>query len=193
MLCRESASRRSSSATSRPEIQLIPNCTNKEQLLAAVQDLMRTMPPRSTIHSGRDENLSWLSRVAALIGEWCPTKAAFFTLYLNDFHSPFAHNADWIAGALARVGFGSQRLLGMLRMLSFGSTRRRLLTRQSGDWRSRGRGVGTLPSIYLGGYAESCARCCGAACASSNYYSGSEGCFGQDQIKTLRDSSLCSE
>jgi hypothetical protein len=65
----------------------------KEQLLAEVEDLLRTMPPRPTIRHETDENLSWLGRVSAVIEQWTPTKAFFLTQYMDRFHGSNAHEA----------------------------------------------------------------------------------------------------
>jgi hypothetical protein len=65
----------------------------KEQLLAEVEDLLRTMPPRATIRHGTDEDLSWLGRVSAVIEQWTPKKAFFLTQYMDHFYSSNAHVA----------------------------------------------------------------------------------------------------
>jgi len=46
----------------------------KEQLLAEVEDLLRTMPPQETLRHETQENLSWLGRIAAVINEWESSK-----------------------------------------------------------------------------------------------------------------------
>jgi hypothetical protein len=39
----------------------------QEQLLAELEDLLRTMPPKETLGLVTDENLAWLGRAAAVI------------------------------------------------------------------------------------------------------------------------------
>jgi hypothetical protein len=41
-----------------------------ELLLAEVEDVIRAMPPRSTIRRETPENLAWLGRVSAIIEQW---------------------------------------------------------------------------------------------------------------------------
>jgi hypothetical protein len=65
----------------------------KEQLLAEVDDLLRTMPPRQTIRHETEENLSWMGKVAAVIEQWSPPKATLFRQYLDQFQSIMAHEA----------------------------------------------------------------------------------------------------
>lgn len=43
---------------------------NTEELLAEVEDLLRSMPNRATINHALDENFSWLGRVAAVLLTW---------------------------------------------------------------------------------------------------------------------------
>jgi hypothetical protein len=45
-----------------------------EQLLAEVEDVIRSMPPRETIRHDKPENLAWLGRVSAVIEQWNPIK-----------------------------------------------------------------------------------------------------------------------
>lgn len=45
-----------------------------EQLLAEVEDVIRSMPPRATIRHDTPENLAWLGRVSAVIESWKPAK-----------------------------------------------------------------------------------------------------------------------
>ena len=53
------------------------------QLLAQVEDLIRTTPPRSTFRHETDENFAWQGRAASLIAEWSPPKAITFEGYLR--------------------------------------------------------------------------------------------------------------
>lgn len=64
-----------------------------EQLLAEVEDLLRTMPPRATLRHDTDENISWLGRAAALVEAWKPLNIVLFRSYLDQFHGRTAQNA----------------------------------------------------------------------------------------------------
>jgi len=46
----------------------------KEQLLAEVEDLLRTMPSMAKIRESLPENYAWMGRAAAVIEKWQPTK-----------------------------------------------------------------------------------------------------------------------
>lgn len=66
----------------------------KEQLLAEIEDVLRTMPPRETIRHETQENLEWLGRVSAVIENWNATKAiVLLPSYLNEFHGINAREA----------------------------------------------------------------------------------------------------
>ena len=49
----------------------------KEELLAELEDLLRTMPPKERLGDDTQENLSWLGRAAAIINQWDSAKAIF--------------------------------------------------------------------------------------------------------------------
>jgi hypothetical protein len=66
----------------------------KEQLLAEVEDLLRTMPPWATIRHETDENFAWLGRLSAVIEVWSPPKAVLLAAYLDQFHNVLARPAD---------------------------------------------------------------------------------------------------
>src|SRR5882724_7854626 len=66
----------------------------KEQLLAEVEDLLRTIPPRATIHQETELNFSWLGRVAAVIGLWDLGKGVLMGSYLREFHSRLTVTSD---------------------------------------------------------------------------------------------------
>ena len=65
-----------------------------EQLLAEVEDLIRTMPPRATIRHETPENYAWLGRAAALVSTWNSGKAIFFDSYINTIHATRATDAS---------------------------------------------------------------------------------------------------
>ena len=59
----------------------------KEQLLAEIEDILKTMPPRSTIRHHTEENVNWFGRVSAAIEKWTPSKRALVKEYLDLFFS----------------------------------------------------------------------------------------------------------
>ena len=67
----------------------------KEQLLAEVEDLLRTTPPRETIRHATDENLSWFGRAFALVGQWKSELSSLMWGYQERIHG--------LAGSDARV------------------------------------------------------------------------------------------
>ena len=73
----------------------------KEQLLAEVEDILRTMPPRATIRQDTAENLSWFGRVSAVIESWNPQKGSLLEQYLKQFFSTI--HAREIAQSYKRV------------------------------------------------------------------------------------------
>jgi hypothetical protein len=62
----------------------------QEQLLAELEDLLRTMPNEATIRHDTDENFSWLGRAAAIIERWNESKGVEFSGYLTKFHDVMA-------------------------------------------------------------------------------------------------------
>ena len=70
----------------------MPNLTS-EQLLAEVEDLIRTMPPRATIRHETAENYAWFGRAAALIAVWNSVKAIAFDGYIQTVHAQRAMDA----------------------------------------------------------------------------------------------------
>jgi len=64
-----------------------------EQILAEVEDILRTMPARETIRHETEENLAWMGRVSALIDNWNPPMSLVFRCYLETFHGLSAREA----------------------------------------------------------------------------------------------------
>ena len=63
----------------------------KEQLLAEIDDLLRTMPPINKFHEANEENLSWLGRAMAILNQWDILSAVPAQGYVHDIqsiHSP---------------------------------------------------------------------------------------------------------
>lgn len=65
-----------------------------EQLLAEVEDILRSMPPRETLRHGTDENFGWLGRVSALIEAWSTPKTIFLRSAMDQFHGQSARDAQ---------------------------------------------------------------------------------------------------
>ena len=64
-----------------------------EQLLAEVEDVIRSMPPRATIRHETPENLSWLGRASAVIHLWDPIRAVAFARHVSNAHATMAIEA----------------------------------------------------------------------------------------------------
>ena len=75
-----------------------------EQLLAEIEDVIRTMPSRETIHQDSPEILSWMGRASAVIHVWDPVRAVTFNRHITDVHAPMANDSY-------------RGLLGMIKML----------------------------------------------------------------------------
>jgi hypothetical protein len=57
-----------------------------EQLLAEIEDLLRTMPDGGALHRPTEQNFSWLGRAAAIFEQWSPLRIALFTMSMNKLH-----------------------------------------------------------------------------------------------------------
>lgn len=77
----------------------------KEELLAEIEDTLRTMPPRATIRHETPENLAWFGRVSAAIEKWNPAKSVLVKEYCDLFFSN---------GHARETGFGLTKLLALL-------------------------------------------------------------------------------
>ena len=69
------------------------NVVSLEQMLAEVEDLLRTMPPRATIRHELPENFTWLGRAAALVSMWDRVEGAVFNTYLAEMNHQMAQPA----------------------------------------------------------------------------------------------------
>lgn len=58
----------------------------EQQLLAEIEDILRTAPPRATIRHEVPENFIWLGRAAALIEQWNRSKGVAFAAAVNKLH-----------------------------------------------------------------------------------------------------------
>ena len=63
---------------------------DKEDILANLEDLLRTMPSRREIRTNNSDVLIWIGRAAAIISEWRPAVEPKFSRFidgLNDSHA----------------------------------------------------------------------------------------------------------
>ena len=67
---------------------------NQEELLGEMEDILRTMPPRGTLHHPTDENFAWLGRVSAFIEAWDGPKSIPLGVAMNQLHSQMARDAQ---------------------------------------------------------------------------------------------------
>jgi hypothetical protein len=64
---------------------------SQEQLLAELEDVIRTMPARETIRHETAENIAWLGRASAVIAMWDQKKGAVFDGYVAKLGEVLAH------------------------------------------------------------------------------------------------------
>jgi hypothetical protein len=57
------------------------------QILAELEDLLRTMPPRETLRHSTEENHAWFGRARAIVSAWNGIPAADFGQYVDTFFS----------------------------------------------------------------------------------------------------------
>lgn len=70
-----------------------------EQLLAEFEDLIRSMPPRNTLHHQSPEIQEWFGRALALVNVWAPMKLPFFEIHISNIHqSTGSGHEDGIRG-----------------------------------------------------------------------------------------------
>jgi hypothetical protein len=74
-----------------------------EQLLAEIEDLIRTTPPLETIREGTEEGHAWLGRVSAAIERWDKPRMVQVTLMVGEIHNFYT--------AVATSGFAELRTL----------------------------------------------------------------------------------
>ena len=65
-----------------------------EQLLAEVEDVLRTMPPRETFGNHTLEHFSWLGRAQAVVRLWNPLQAPFFDGHIAKVNSRSARDVE---------------------------------------------------------------------------------------------------
>jgi len=75
-----------------------------EQLLAEIEDVIRTMPPRDLIHNDASETLAWIGRATAVMHEWDNIRSTSFNLHIASIHRGTIHDlASGYKGALAML------------------------------------------------------------------------------------------
>lgn len=67
---------------------------SSEQLLAEIEDVIRSMPLRATIRHETPGNLSWLGRASAVIHLWDPVRAVAFDRHMSNVHASMAIEAS---------------------------------------------------------------------------------------------------
>jgi len=65
-----------------------------EELLAEIEDILRNVPPRKSIHVQSDENYSWFGRVAAVLEEWDSVKGVLARVDIDNIQNPLAMFSD---------------------------------------------------------------------------------------------------
>lgn len=65
-----------------------------EQLLAEMEDLLRTMPTKQDFAQATAESLAWLGRASAVVEMWNPARAVIWRLGLGQLRSPFDSSAS---------------------------------------------------------------------------------------------------
>src|SRR6266516_1680968 len=63
---------------------------SEQQLLAEVEDILRTMPARETLGNDNDEVMAWIGRASALIHAWSSSRAIFFDSHVRGLGSPMS-------------------------------------------------------------------------------------------------------
>ena len=65
-----------------------------EERLAELEDLLRTMPPKETRRHETPDNLSWLGRATAIIGEWDLPSLILARSHISKFQGAFAQDSS---------------------------------------------------------------------------------------------------
>lgn len=66
----------------------------KEELLAEIDDLLRTMPPKNRFHEASEENLSWLGRTMAIISQWNTPHTIIAQGYVDSIQSHYSNDFE---------------------------------------------------------------------------------------------------
>ena len=65
-----------------------------QQLLAELDELIRTAPPRASVHLGSAENISWLGRCIAVLNRWHSSRAALGRTFVEKIRQPRALDSE---------------------------------------------------------------------------------------------------
>lgn len=65
-----------------------------EELLIEIEDILRNVPSRETIHVQSDENYSWLGRVAAVLEKWDSVKGTMARVDIDNIQDPMGMTSD---------------------------------------------------------------------------------------------------
>jgi hypothetical protein len=71
------------------------NPLTSEQILAELEDLLRTKPRKEDFCQGTDESLSWLGRAAAIVARWGAGHSLRFQVALNQITNPYMVNPGY--------------------------------------------------------------------------------------------------
>ena len=86
---------------------------NNEQLLAEVEDIIRTMPSVATLHHQTVENFSWLGRLAAFVEAWSLPQTLFLNPAVRQLHSSMAHELHSGLGTIQTLLYQARHDLRM--------------------------------------------------------------------------------
>jgi hypothetical protein len=89
-----------------------------DQLLAEIEDILRTMPDRSTIHHEKPENVAWFGRALSGIENWDSIKGVRAIGYIEQFMS--AGNAHQKSFNLPKLQILLNQALSDLRFKTIG-------------------------------------------------------------------------
>ncbi len=63
---------------------------NDIDLLAEIEDILRVMPPKQTLHHQSEENFGWLGRAVAAIARWDSVQGVAARAFVTQFHDVMA-------------------------------------------------------------------------------------------------------
>jgi hypothetical protein len=75
----------------------------KEDLLAEVDDLLRTMPRETQLGAESPESLSWLGRASAIIGQWNVLKGPIFSHHVRLYNRSSIYAPEALKGILTML------------------------------------------------------------------------------------------
>jgi len=75
-------------------MQILNNQIPPERLLAEIEDVLRTAPPRATMGHYTPDNLAWRGRASAIIAEWNLAQSGIFDLHVDKLGATMARDFD---------------------------------------------------------------------------------------------------